>query len=105
MPAVPGRSLGLGRIPRYFGGRKRSDGKGSTGNTIGHSGPVTADQADDREAGHVVAKSLRCKPWEVTDFMTSSGISGQTTGDCWSAGLLTAGPAPKSPLTSRCHVM
>ena len=25
--------------------------------TIGHSGPVTADQADDREAGHVVAKS------------------------------------------------
>ena len=38
---IPGRSLGLGRCSWYFGGRKGSDGKGSTGNTRGHGGPVT----------------------------------------------------------------
>ena len=32
----PGRSLGLGCIPRYFGGRKRLETKRSTGNNRSH---------------------------------------------------------------------
>ena len=60
--------------------RSPSGTPGATG------GPVTADQADDREAGHVVAKSLRCKPWEVTGFAPSSRTCGQMTARCWIAG-------------------
>jgi hypothetical protein len=41
----PGRSLGLGRIPRYFGGRKKSKALGEDGDDQDRAGV---------EAGRVV---------------------------------------------------
>src|ERR1019366_150725 len=72
----PGLSLGLGRIPRYFGGRKKPDAK----KVPGTPGPRPGDRPsggrpDDREAGHVFAKSLQCKSWELTDSRPAPGSS------------------------------
>jgi hypothetical protein len=51
----PRRSLGLGRIPGYFGGRKRSEVKEEYREHQGATAPVTVDEVDDGEAGPVVA--------------------------------------------------
>ena len=53
---LPGPPLGLGHGSRYVGGRKRSGGEEKyIWNTTGHGGPVTVDQAGDRESCHVMA--------------------------------------------------
>src|ERR1035441_10099805 len=44
-----GFPLGLDVFPGMSGARRGLEAKRSTGNTRGHGGPVTADQADDRE--------------------------------------------------------
>jgi hypothetical protein len=78
MPAVPGRSLGLVRIPGYFGGRKGPDGEKSTSSSEG-------DPSDDARSGHFVHHRRRsfnlcwfseCSPAQIVDDLAREVVVG-----------------------------